>query len=292
MVDKNRLSMECCAKTNLYLHVAGKRPDNFHEIETVFWPVKYLTDHLEIDFSPGRVTDKIQIISQAPGMPLDSSNLCWKAAESYFEAAGIPLRPLTIHLEKKIPIAGGMGGGSSDCAGVLLLMEEYFGALGKEKLAALALALGSDVPFFLHSEPAIGRGRGEKLEKFSPAENLTLPLLFASPLFPVSAAWTYNNLDYALCGEKSPSLASCLEALDKGDISLLQNSLRNDLAPAVFRKYPILSILKEKMEESGGRVLLSGSGPTLFALYRDEEALKLGREKLSGIFRECRINIF
>lgn len=286
----NKLSAECCAKTNLYLRVAGKRPDSFHDIETVFWPVRKVTDLLQMDFSPGRSSAPIVITSNSSLMPKDSSNLCWKAVESYFAAAGLPPRPIAMHLEKRIPISAGMGGGSSNCAATLLLMEEYFGALGKEKLALLAASLGSDVPFFLDPAPSIGRGRGEKLEKIPCS--LTLPLLFAAPLFPVSAAWAYTHLDYELCAQTSPSLAQCAEALLKGSPELLGETLRNDLAPALYRKFPLLEILHRELESSGAKALLSGSGPTLFALCRDEDALARTERELGEKFRGMGISLF
>lgn len=287
----NKLSAQCCAKTNLYLHITGKRPDSFHDIETVFWPVTKVKDHLQIDFAPGKGSDPVTIFCETAGVPLDSSNLCWKAAEKYFAAAGISPRPILIHLEKGIPISAGMGGGSSDCASVLLLMEEYFGALGKDRLAALALSLGSDVPFFLEPSPAVGRGRGEKLERIA-VKDLSLPLLFASPDFPVSAAWAYSHLDYSLCRESSPALSACRKALEEGDLPLLRESLRNDLAPAIFHKYPLAAILHEALEGSGAAPLLSGSGPTLFALYRDDRAMEKGKEMMEKRFSGEGITFF
>src|SRR3954471_17031508 len=145
-------------KVNLLLNILRKRPDGFHELETVMQPVP-LFDLL--DFS--REGQGLQLTCSEPSLPTDSANLVFRAAEGFFKAAGIT-DGVRIHLEKKIPLAAGLGGGSGNAATTLLGLNELFGKpLTGDGLLSLAASLGSDVPFFLQDKPALATGRGEKI---------------------------------------------------------------------------------------------------------------------------------
>src|SRR5512137_1804266 len=146
-------------KVNLLLNILGKRPDGFHELETVMHPVA-LCDRLVFE----RGGQGIQLTCSDPALPTDSGNLVHRAAAQFLQAAGIG-EGVCIHLEKRIPLAAGLGGGSGNAATTLLGLNELFGhPLGPAQLHTLAAALGSDVPFFLQSKPALATGRGEKVE--------------------------------------------------------------------------------------------------------------------------------
>ena len=250
------------SKINLFLRVTGKLPGGFHSIETLFLPLTQPADELEVDFiADGK--KNIILESDHPAVPCDERNLCWKASTLVMNALKIT-DSLRIRLRKKIPVAGGMGGGSSDAGAMIRILQERYGNL-PDLGAAIALECGSDVPFFLNPEPSVGRGRGEIL---SPAKGLRLPEIRIIPMdFPISAKWAYQHLSPEINSD-SRSLDDMLIALQKGDFESVAYLLRNDLAPAVFRKFPVLEWTKRKFEEEnpGWKVQLSGSGATLFAI--------------------------
>lgn len=243
------------AKINLSLSVLGKRPDGFHEIETVMVPLD-LADTLTLEpeapfgFSCSDTT-----------LPTDGSNLVVRAANLFFEAAGMPARG-AIHLEKRIPHGAGLGGGSSDAAAILLGLNETFGSpLEAQALHALAAAVGSDVPFFLHRGPAICRGRGERVEPVELPE--VLPLLLVKPGFGIPTPWAYSRW---AASREVPGVSYAAQPFSWG-------KLVNDLERPVFEKYLFLASLKTWLlaqPESAG-ALMSGSGATCFAVLRRAE---------------------
>ncbi|MDD5727745.1 MAG: 4-(cytidine 5'-diphospho)-2-C-methyl-D-erythritol kinase [Victivallales bacterium] len=258
--------LETPAKINLFLKVSGRRADSCHDIETLFMPVACPADQVEIDFSSWA---GITIAHSAPGVPDDKSNICWKAADAYARKYGIPSN-WKICLKKQIPVAAGMGGGSSDAAGVLRLLDEHYQRAGGGELAEIALSCGADVPFFLNPRPALGSGRGEIL-RYPELEFGEIPLLLLNPGFPVPAAWAYRNLASERIGKLPAGYErNFLEALRKRDLKTLSAMIINDLAAALYRKFPALSILKEELLDSGAAAAeITGSGPTLFGLYEN-----------------------
>lgn len=250
------------SKVNLFLKVAGKLPNGFHAIETLFVPLADPADELELDFfADGK--QEIRVECAHPAVPCGEKNLCWKAAKSVLEALGVT-DSLSIVIRKHIPVAGGMGGGSSDAGAVITALQKKYGFL-QDKGAAIALSCGSDVPFFLDPTPAVGKGQGEIL---TPVTGLHLPEIRIIPMdFPISAKWAYMNLAPETKND-TRSLDSMITALKNADFRAAAELLRNDLAPAAFRKFPLLALTKEKFESEnpGWKVQLSGSGATLFAI--------------------------
>ena len=255
-------SRQTPGKINLFLEIKGKRPDSWHEILTLFYPVSALSDRVELSFGG----EGIRIECPASGVPLNEDNLMVKAAKAFYTAAGQPCPGMTIRLEKNLPVAGGMGGGSSDAGAVLNLLQQHSGIeLSPEKLAAAALSVGSDVPFFLNPVPSVGRGRGELLQETALPENL--PLLLIPGVFPITAAWGYRHWqDIPRRGRYD--LDALLKALSAGDYAAAGGLLCNDLEGAAVRKFPLLARFFGLLRESGGAPLMSGSGSTVFALYR------------------------
>ncbi len=254
-------SRQTPGKINLFLEIKGKRPDSWHEILTLFYPVKTLSDRVELSFGG----EGIRIECPAPGVPLNEDNLMAKAAKAFYAAAEQPCPGMTIRLEKKLPVAGGMGGGSSDAGAVLNLLQRHSGiALSPEKLAEAALSVGSDVPFFLNPVPAVGRGRGEILQETVLPEDL--PLLLIPGVFPITAAWGYRHWQDVPCSGRY-DLDALLKTLSAGDYAAAGKLLCNDLEGAAVRKFPLLACFFGLLRESGGAPLMSGSGSTVFALY-------------------------
>ncbi len=270
-------------KVNLLLNILGRRPDGFHELETVFYPVKVFD---RISFA--RTGRGIELRCSAPGLPTDASNLVVRAAARFLEAAGIK-DGVRLELEKNIPIAAGLGGGSSNAATTLLGLNELFGSpLPPEQLQRLAADLGSDVAFFLQTNPALASGRGERIEPLEPFPALTgAALLLIYPGFGISTAWAYQQLARfpdALNGQpgRARKLVSLLRQADLGQaVAEFYNALE---APAL-EKYPLLALFQEFLRANGAAAaLMSGSGSTTFAVVRSPDAASTLAEEFRSKF--------
>jgi 4-diphosphocytidyl-2-C-methyl-D-erythritol kinase len=248
------------AKLNLFLRVVGRRPDGFHDLETVFQSID-LADELIVE-----PADDLRLSGGSEEAPPGPENLVLRAAAALREAADGG-RGAAIHLEKRIPVGAGLGGGSSDAAATLLALNRLWGLdFPPERLAALAANLGSDVPFALRGGTAVGRGRGERLEAL-PTPRLWFVLV--RPPFPVPTVRAYGLCQPAPPG--SPSLDEFLAALASGDPARLAPVLRNDLEPGVFGAWPELAALRERLLAAGAiGARMTGSGSVLFGLVHDE----------------------
>jgi 4-diphosphocytidyl-2-C-methyl-D-erythritol kinase len=273
------LEKNSSCKVNLLLNILGKRPDGFHELETVMHPVN-LFDRLSFSHCEKNSPEPVALTCSDPSLPLDSRNLVHRAATSFLAAAGIA-EPVRIHLEKRIPMAAGLGGGSGNAATTLLGLNELFGRpLAPQQLHGLAAGLGSDIPFFLQSKPALATGRGERVQPLDdfPAMRGAVFLLI-HPGFGISTPWAYQNLARfpdALNGR--PGRAKELaEILTKGTLAEAAQSFYNSLEAPALDKFPVLALYQEFLKANGAAAaLMSGSGSTTFALAQDiEEAKKL-----------------
>ncbi len=264
------------AKINLQLKVTARRPDGYHELEISFLPLWDLCDEIELEFKPGF----LQVQCSDARIPQNEDNICSKALHAYYLKTYLPPRGIvTIH--KNIPIAAGLGGGSSDAAAVLRMLNNHYKALSEKELFELAAKLGADVPFFLHPQPSSATGIGEKLLPFD-FKLPELPLLLVNPDFPVSAKWAYQHLDPALIGPG--------EQFRGGTLDEIAAQMKNDLEPAVVNKFPLLRIIRKSMLDAGAlAACMSGSGPTMFALYRDSSQLDIARRRMMEKFPYCRI---
>ena len=274
------ISLAAPAKINLSLRILGKRPDGFHELETLMAPIQ-LADMLEISHSNGK---GITLTCNDPELSTGEDNLCVKAARAFLMATGLE-HGIAITLLKKIPHGAGLGGGSSDAAAVLKWLNELFDhPLVVEELEQIAATLGSDVPFFLGDGPAWCRGRGEILEPLPLKDAGALPerkLLLIKPPFPVPTAWAYKR--YAeLAGPPSKLIEGPAQFL--GTIPIL-----NDLERSVFEKYLLLPAMKSWLCEQANveSAFMTGSGSTMVAVIAPdapEETVGKLKEKLSGQF--------
>ena len=261
-------------KVNLLLNILGKRPDGFHELETVMHPVGVF-DTLNFE----RKGNGITLSCSDPELPVDGNNLIYRTAALFFDRARI--KPgVEIRLEKKVPVGGGLGGGSANAAVALLALNELHGNPISD-LSELATQLGSDVPFFLQSRPALASGRGEKIEPVNAFPALKGKwFLLAYPGFGVPTAWAYKNLQPPY--GKPGRAAELMKALNRAvDATLFSNSLE---AP-VLRKYPLLQLFQEFFRENGALVaMMSGSGSTTFAICEGESQARLVERKVQEKF--------
>ncbi len=255
--------IEVPAKINFWLEVVGKRADGYHELSSLMLPVD-IRDRLIIE----RDRAGISLRCDQPGVPEDERNLAWRAARAYMARCGEP-RGLRIRLEKGIPVAAGLGGGSADAAGVLLLLNRMAARpLSADVLAELAVGLGADVPFFLQARPALAGGIGEILR---PVLGLpAYPLVLLKPPLAVSTAEVYSRIELTR-GERRIRIRSLL-AHPWEPRSLMQN----DLESITLGMHPELGAIKEWLQDQGALgALMSGSGPTLFGVFASQERARL-----------------
>ena len=263
------------AKINLGLRIIRRRPDGYHEIETVFHRIDLFD---EISFEP---SDSISLTSSDPAIPTDDRNLCIKAAIALGQATGTR-RGVSMKLRKRIPVGAGLGGGSSDAASTLLALKGLWGlATAEEELFRIALQIGADVPYFLKGGTAAATGRGEQLEYFP----LELPywILIVYPGIQVPTAWAYQNTDIDRLTRRPPFTIPLRQIISEGagDLRRLTLHLGNDFEPLVLGAHTAIAQLKAALPAFGAElVLLSGSGSSVFALFRSERQARAAETQL------------
>lgn len=255
-----RLTVDAHAKVNLDLRILAVRDDGYHELETVFQTLA-LHDTLTVVERPG----PFSLTCDAPGVPVDASNLVWRAARAIWQAAGRPGEPtgVGVELTKRIPAEAGLGGGSADGAAALISLDRMWGtALGVPRLTDLAASLGADVPFFLMGGTALGRGRGDRLQPLPAVPSCHVVIV--RPEFGVSTAAAYGWYDES---EARPSASGTWPDRPAGWPAALA-TCRNDLEAAVAGRHPEIGELRQALERGGSRLaLMSGSGSTVFGLF-------------------------
>ncbi|MBZ5640510.1 MAG: 4-(cytidine 5'-diphospho)-2-C-methyl-D-erythritol kinase [Acidobacteriia bacterium] len=276
-----RLEAQCPAKVNLALSVLGVRADGYHEIRTVFQAVD-LADTLVV-----RPSRDLTLSCEAVGVPRDASNLVVRAARLLAERCGVRAGA-AIALTKRIPVGGGMGGGSSDAAGALVALSALWGlGLGVEDLEPLAARVGADVPFFLHGGTAVGDERGDRIAPMPFAGPLRL--LLAVPPFGIPAAEAYAWADAHLT--LAPKDVS-VEPAAAGKVSPGKDFRWgvNDLEAGVFERFPGLLAMRDGLLRGGASIaLLSGSGSTVFGVFDDSGSLQRAAENLATRFPGWRL---
>ena len=259
------------AKINLFLHVTGKRPDGYHNLVTVMCCVSLydticLTTHVK----------KTTVSCSNPKVPEDEKNIAFKAADLFLNRLNRK-EGVKITIKKEIPVAAGLGGGSSNAAAVFLGLNRCYGyPFSLDDLMAMGFSIGADVPFFLFGKPAVAKGVGEKVEVLSGLASYKVLLVY--PGFGVSTAEVYKKFDFGL--------TKCKKKLKQ---SLLKNSkfdgaflLCNDLETVVMPRYPDILAAKEALLNHGALgALMSGSGSTVFGLFSDHDQASAANHVLS-----------
>ena len=272
-----RLVLRTAAKVNLTLEVLGKRADGYHEIATVMQAVD-LSDRITLDDA-----DDVELRSSGVEVPTDARNLALRAAVALQQAAGVR-SGVRITLDKRIPVAAGLGGGSSDAAGVLVGLNRLWRLRWPlERLEGVATTLGSDVPFFLRGGTALATGRGEKVE---PLRGRSLALVLVNPKFPVSTAEMYGRLTPAMYsdGGATRALAGSLGR----STARVAASLYNGMQAAAAGVFPQIAQMRAALLAAGALgALMSGSGPTVFGVARSYEQARQIRARVARGSWEC-----
>ncbi len=256
------IQLQAPAKVNLFLKVINKRKDGYHDIFSLMAPIT-LFDEITISLSD--TFTGIRLECDEPDLPCDQRNLAYRAAESFLKELG-PAPGIVIRLMKHIPMAAGLGGGSSDAASVLLGLNRLFcSPLKWPSLYTLARRLGADVPFFLKGRPCLATGIGDILTPVPWLPDMWFLLI--TPGFPLSTATVYSGLKMQLT---TPWITNInLEAI--ADPRVLVFTLENDLEAYSLAHYPILEEIKKTLGCVGARwVLMTGSGPTIFGIFFEE----------------------
>jgi 4-diphosphocytidyl-2-C-methyl-D-erythritol kinase len=258
-----QIILDAPAKINLTLDIKGKRPDGYHELETVMHQIS-LADRITITAIP----EGIEVSSNCSQLPTGEMNLAYKAAQKILDQhpgqGGV-----SINIDKTIPIGAGLAGGSTDAAAVLKGINTLYKLnLSPSQLMTLALEIGSDVPFCLQGGTALARGRGERLESLP--LNMKLHLLLVKPNFSVSTADVYSRFDSSKA-INPPDTRGFLEGWHHCDIISMCHAMENVLETVTAVRYPEIERIKKRMIKLGAlKALMSGSGPTVFGLFRDE----------------------
>ena len=276
------LHVQAHAKINLYLNVVGKRPDGYHEIETIFHSIG-LHDDVVLRKRGDR---QITVRCDHPQVPCDERNLAYRAAKLLLDNTP-DLSGVEITILKRIPVAAGLGGGSADAAAVLCGMNTLCDlGLMQSDLMQLGVQLGADVPFCILGGAALGRGIGEILTPLPPLEEAWL--LLANPGVEIPTAWVYQQINLSLTPpEKNVTiLTRCLRS---GEFFSSVSHLYNGLEIPVLAKYPVVAEIKAKLAKCPGScgVLMSGSGATVFALMRSRAQANLAAANFESDFAFC-----
>src|SRR3989338_3063921 len=261
------------AKVNLFLRILKKREDGYHDIVSVMQPIS-LYDEIILEMENG---SGIIVSCDNANVPCDRTNLAYRAAEEFFRTTGINKR-LSIKIKKNIPIAAGLGGGSSNAATVLRALNEITSQnISTDNLIKIGAGIGSDVPFFIAGKSSIARGRGELLE---PVELPKFWYILVNPGVPLSTQWVYQNLNLTKSNEDINITISKVLAIYRagrgGNQQVLKGFVMNDLEAVAIKKYPEIKEIKDTLINSGAIcALMSGSGATAFGIFLDEhEAIR------------------
>lgn len=254
-------------KINLFLDVLSRRDDGYHEIETVFLPLRHPVDI--VDITPCAESTH-RIICNSAEVPSGPDNLCWRAADAFAEKTQIS-GCWRIAIRKEIPVAGGLGGGSSNAAAVLRALNRLNHCpLSADELRRIGASLGADVPFFIEAAPALGTGIGDRLRPISCKADIGVVLV--CPGFPVSASWAYGQLGRTSL-PPAPLVGGVIAGLESNDLDRLCGHCCNALEVALLDKFPLLGLLCGELLDAGCLCAhVSGSGPSVFGLCRAEDA--------------------
>ncbi len=271
---KQKLKLEAHGKINLGLDVVRKLENGYHEVRMIMQAVE-LADFVTLR----RLQDnKIIIKSEDARIPCDERNLAYKAAK-FLKERFVLDGGVEIELEKHIPVAAGMAGGSADCAAVLKGMNELFGlGLTKQQLQKEGVKLGADVPYCIMGGTALSEGIGEILTR------LKMPpaciLLLAKPDINVSTKYVYENLELESI-KRHPDIDGMIRDIESGNLEALCGKMENVLERVTGKKYPIIGEIEDVMKRKGAlQAIMSGSGPTVFGIFRRQEEASAAAEDI------------
>jgi len=284
-----RLQIKAYAKVNLTLDVLYKRPDGFHEIETIMQSINWY-DVLELSRTDGEVT----FFTESTEVPSDQRNLAWRAAVLLKEEAGCCYGAY-INLKKFIPVAAGLAGGSADAAAVLIGLNRIWKlGFSRHRLAFIGKNIGSDVPFCVFGGTALARGRGERITPLKVVPRLSLVLV--KPAFGLSTAEVYRKFSGTGPGGKRDNVRvdtkGMIRAIESGDSLSVARLLANTLEKTAIQIRPEIALIKKSLLRAGALgAVMSGSGPTVFGIFENHEQAKMAVKKLVNYTGELPVDV-
>ena len=278
----NTIRLKARAKINLGLDVVRRREDGYHEVKMVMQMLQ-LYDQINIK----KIEEKgIDVRCNLSFLPTDERNIAYKAAKVMIDQFDLK-QGVQIQIEKHIPVAAGMAGGSTDCAAVLYGMNKLFGLrLSQKRLREIGVKLGADVPYCLMRRTALSEGIGEILTPVTPLQDC--PILIAKPSISVSTRYVYEHLRLDET-TRHPDIDGIVTALEQKDLYGVTSRLDNVLETVTIPDHPVIAKIQQQMMDSGAvNALMSGSGPTVFGIFDDEEKARKAYEemKASGLARQ------
>lgn len=266
MEETDLITRKAFAKINLGLDVIGRRDDGYHLVRMIMQSID-LFDELTFE---NRDDNKIVIETSDPRIPTDEHNLIWKAADQLRRHCSVPDKGVTIYLEKHIPMAAGMAGGSTDGAATYIALNELWGLfLSTDELCDLAVKKGADIPYCIKGGTALSEGIGEELTALP--DMPSCHIVIAKPQLDVSTAWAYKTLDSAPI-EDHPDIDGIRSAIEEGSLSGITDRLGNVLEPITAGKYPVIEEIRQILLNNGaGGARMSGSGPTVFGIFENKD---------------------
>ncbi|ABR50675.1 4-diphosphocytidyl-2C-methyl-D-erythritol kinase [Alkaliphilus metalliredigens QYMF] len=278
-----QVQLKSRAKINLSLDVLGRRSDGYHEVEMIMQQID-LYDLITLE---ERKDSEIRISTQCEFIPTNEDNIAYRAAEIIRENSGIN-RGVNIYIDKRIPVAAGLAGGSSNAAAVLEGLNHMWRLrLTPKQLMDLGVKLGADVPFCILGGAAIARGIGEILTPIEGLKNVWM--VIAKPAISVSTAEVYRQLDLSKLDSR-PNTDEVIQAVKEGDLYTLAGKMHNVLESVTQRNHPIIREMKRKMLEYNAiGAMMSGSGPTVFGIYKNYGRAKSAYENLSILYKQTHL---
>lgn len=280
MATQAQLTIFSPAKVNIYLRILGRRPDGFHDLETIMLPLDFGDEITLTACEKGRTLE-----CSDPRLPTDATNLALRAANLFAQRCAID-SGVKISLKKQTPLAAGLGGGSSNAALVLTGLNQLWRASAAPAvLDELAASMGSDINFFLAGGAALCRGRGERVEPI-PCR-LSAAILLINPGFGIATKWAYESWAKAAAEltASAPDVSLLRRALAEDDLAGVARALYNSLEAPSVRKFPVLELLKCALRAGGAAgALMSGSGATVFGLFADAAAAESTAQRIRAEF--------
>lgn len=275
----DKIELKAYGKINIGLDVIRKREDGYHDLDMIMQTVGVYDDVI-ISRKDGTQTYEIEVSTDADVLPNDKGNLAFMAAKVLMEAYDIKAK-VKIHINKRIPIAGGMAGGSADCAAVLRGVNQLFQlGLTDEQLQEYGVKLGADVPYCIVGGTKRAQGIGEILTDLPTPPKCYV--IIAKPDAFVSTKFVYSHIRPAQI-ENHPDIDGIIESIKAGDLYGMCEKIANVMEDVTIPEYPIIQKVKDILKSNGAvNALMSGSGPTVFGIYDDEEKAKQSLDALSG----------
>ena len=274
------MKIKAHSKINLMLNIEGKRPDGYHNVDMIMQTLEF-GDVVHAE----KILSGIEL-SGTGNIPYDSTNLAYKAAQLFFDVSGIR-GGVRLYIEKNIPVCAGMAGGSADGAAVLKCLNRLYGnPLSAKVLTKISAKLGADVPFCVKGGTVRAQGIGDVLTPLRNFERVSVVVV--KPCISISTPWAYSSLDYQTM--EHPSTEDAVNAINQGDYNKLCKLMGNSFEQSVFRKYPEIGEIKDKLLSFGADgALMSGSGSTVFGLFKENSMAEKAYEYFKSNYKEVYI---